>query len=137
MQEIDASEQLLELAFLALDHGAESLEDTKGPLSPFILVENTEGERELRRFVGSTLDEAQQQARARLRELADGDRVALAYDGYVNIDGTRTDAVIVEAQERSREDSVVFAQRYRRARFSKRPELVGNAAFLGDGEALL
>lgn len=49
------------------------------------------------------------------------------------MEGERSDAILVEAQERGTTISVVFAQRYRPEPF----EPVGNTAFVGPGASLL
>jgi hypothetical protein len=134
VSEIPASEELMELAFLALDHGIASVTEG-GPLIPFALTENGEG-RQLARFAAETLEEGQAHARQHVRA-SDALRVAIAYDGYLTIDDERTDAIFVEAQERGQSGSVSFAQRYRPAGRFKKFATIGNAAFVGSGESLL
>lgn len=131
MTEIAASDALVELAFAALDHGLESVRDGDGPLVPFALTEGAEG-RHLTRFAAELLEQGQEEARRHVRE-SDAERVALAYDGYLSVEGERSDAILVEAQERGTTISVVFAQRYRPEPF----EPVGNTAFVGPGASLL
>lgn len=132
MSEIPASDDLMELVFAALDHGVESVTDG-GPLVPFVLVEGAEG-RELTRFVADTLEEGQ--ARAREHAAASGaERVAVAYDGYLTVQGERSDAVFVEAQERGTDATAIFAQRYRPGGRLRKFSTIGNATFAGEGDA--
>ena len=63
MTEISASDELMNLAFFALDHGVESVKEG-GPLVPFAVIENADG-RSLSRFVAETLEEGQEQAPTR------------------------------------------------------------------------
>jgi len=134
VSEVPASEELIELVFAALDHGIDSVREG-GPLIPFVLAESAEG-RDLTRFASETLEEGHAQAR-RHAGSSGADRVAVAYDGYLTVEGERSDAVFVEAQERGTEASVVFAQRYRPGGRLRRFSTIGNAAFAGDGEGLL
>lgn len=89
----EASEALLELIFQALDHGIASIE-RGGPLIPFVLVDGGDGDRSLKRFMADELEAAQAAAREHLHGLPGAVRVALAYDGFLTVDGARSDAVI-------------------------------------------
>lgn len=131
MSEIPASEELLEVIFAALDHAVESVKDGDA-LIPFALAERAEG-RTLTRFAAETLEEGQEQARAHAAS-GDADRVAIAYDGYLTVEGERSDAVFVEAQERGAQGSVIFAQRYHPGGRFRKFSTVGNAAFAGTAE---
>jgi hypothetical protein len=133
MSEIPASEELIDLVFAALDHGVESVKDG-GPLIPFVVTDSAEG-RDLTRFAAETLEEGQEQAR-RHASSSGADRVAVAYDGYLTVEGARSDAVFVEAQERGTASSVLFAQRYRPGGRLRGFATVGNAAFAGEGDGL-
>jgi nucleotide-binding universal stress UspA family protein len=133
MSDIPASEELVDVVFAALDHGIDSVRDG-GALVPFVLAEDADG-RSLTRFAASTLEESQAQARQHA-EASGAARVALAFDGYLTIDGERSDAILVEAQERGTDASVVFAQRYRPGGRLRKFSTVGNAAFTGPGDGL-
>jgi hypothetical protein len=137
MEELSAREQLMDLVFLGLDHGIESIKDGGGPLIPFVLIESAVGERDIKRFVADELEQAETEARAHLSGLTDAERVALVYDGYVTVENDRTDAVLVEAQERGQTNSLIFAQPYRPGGRLRKLAPIGNAAFLGEGEPVL
>ena len=124
----------MELVFLALDHGIDSVTEG-GPLIPFALTETSDG-RELTRFAPGTLEAGHALAREHVRA-AGLDRAAIAYDGYLTVEGDRNDAIFVESQERGQSDSVVFAQRYRPGGRFKKFTTIGNAAFVDRGESLL
>ncbi len=124
----------MELAFAALDHGIASVADG-GPLIPFAMIETPAG-RTLARFVADTLEEGQARAREHVGAAADAQRAAVAYDGYLTLEGIRSDAIFVEAQERGEAAAVVFAQRYRPAGRFKKFDTVGNAGFFGTGDPL-
>ena len=125
----------MNFALFALDHAADSVLDSGGPLVPFAVTE-TRGERAISRFVGD-LEEGQHQARQTIRNTGGLDRAAVAWDGYLTVNGERTDAVFVEAFEAGGSESVLLAQRYRSVgRLKKRLERVGNAAIAGNGARL-
>jgi hypothetical protein len=134
MSELPLSDELTDLVFTALDHAVGSVAEG-GPLIPFAVTEGAEG-RKLARFVAERLEDAQAQARLALKADADASRVALAYDGYLTVEGERTDAVFVEAQERG-QDAVAFAQRYGAGGRFRKFATIGNAAFLGPADPLL
>lgn len=135
MSEIPASDELMELVFAALDHGIDSVSEG-GPLMPFVLADVDEG-RTLTRFAAERLEEGVAQARSQARESPEAKRIAVAYDGYLTVEGERSDAVFVEAQERGAASSVVFAQRYRPGGRFRKLSTIGNAAFIEAGEGLL
>ena len=117
----------MDLALMALDHAAESVVASGGPLVPFAMIE-VDGNLSLSRFAGD-LEEGQQRARDAVKAATNATRAAVAWDGYLTHEGTRTDAVFSEASEIGDPESVVLAQRYEvvgRLRKSVRP--VGNAA---------
>jgi hypothetical protein len=128
-------DNLLDLVFLALDHGIGSISDASGEtLIPFLISQDGSG-RQLKRFVADTFEESVGMARADAARLPQQtELVALAFDGFITVEGTRWDAVIVQAQRRGNPRCATFAQRYKRD--GSRIEAVGNPASLGDGEPL-
>jgi hypothetical protein len=130
------SERLLDLVVRALDQGTESIA-RGGALVPFVIADTAAGQRLLERFAADDVQSAEALAREHIKQLAeDTERVALAYDGSVTIGGERSDAVLVEAQERGKTGSVLFAQRYQPGRQLRKLQAVCNAAFLDDGDPL-
>lgn len=130
-----ASESLLDLAFVALDHAVDAVRHG-GRLAPFVLVEAESG-RDLARFVTGTLERSIEEARQHLRGRADALRAALAYDGYLTLEGTRYDAVFVEAHEVGRDSSLVLGQRYRPGKRRRPFQTIGNPGDAGDAAPLL
>ena len=100
-----------DLALFALTHAVRSVVPEGGPLIPFAMVETTDG-RALARFVGD-LEEAQARARDHVRA-SSAVRAAVAWDGYLTVEGVRTDALFVEAGEPGTA-GIVLAHRYRDA----------------------
>jgi hypothetical protein len=116
MSETGASDELIELVFAALDHGIGSVSSSGGPLIPFILTEDEEGRR-LARFVAETLEESLAQAR-RQAASSDAVRVAIAYDGYLTVEG--------EPMRSSSRHRIAAARR-----LSSSPSGIGRAAGCG------
>jgi hypothetical protein len=128
-------EQLTDIAFLALDHGISIVADDI-QLTPFALVE--EGtERTLVRAEGETLDGALAWLREHVRSRSGVRRAAVAFDGFLTVEGQRTEAVLVEASERGAE-GLVLAQRYEwhGQGAGRRFESVGNPAVVGTTQPL-
>src|SRR5579871_609020 len=129
--QLPASEALLDLIFLALDHGVNSVSEG-GLLIPFLMAE-AKGERELHRFVSSTLEEGIAAAKKLAAELPSTVvAYAIAYDGYLTMGDQRTDAIFVEGAERNGTYGLRFAQRYQPNPF----QTIGNPAYLGECEQL-
>jgi hypothetical protein len=135
MRPMEPTDELMTFALFALDHAADSVLDSGGPLIPFALLD-VNGERSLARFVGD-LEDGQQRARDAVNATPSASMGAVAWDGYVTIHGERTDAVFVEASASGAEASIILAQRYVQAgRVRKRLERLGNAAMVGAGSPL-
>ena len=62
---------------------------------------------------------------------------AIAYDGFLTVQGTKFDAILVEASERGRPVGVRMAQRYTPKKLLRSFQTVGNPALLGECETLL
>jgi len=135
--QIQMSEKFADLVFAALDHGVDSVRASGGPLTPFVIVEE-DGKQELHRFATERLEDGQKRAREAIIALPPGATAyALAYDGYITVQGTKFDAVLVEASERGRPAGVRMAQRYIPRKFLRSFQTVGNPALLGECETLL
>lgn len=129
------SEQLLAVAFLALDHAVASVRRGR-VLVPFVLVEDAAG-RELHRFAAKTLEGSQEAARDYLASRTGIARCALVYDGYLTLDEHRCDAVFVEAYEAGRAQSLVLAQRYEPRRGFRSFRTIGDPGDAGRTGPLL
>ena len=90
----------------------DSLRHAGGPLIPFVL--RAEGnEVQLHRFPATTLEGGEKHARAYARQVGPNTSVvALAYDGYLTIDGDRRDAIFVAVQAVGTGSSDLYAQPY-------------------------
>ena len=113
MAEFEPSEQFASFFFLAIDHAFASIEDEIGPLIPFVMFVDRAGDRTLQRFVAEQLEEAVEQAHGFILENQSAWQMyALAWDGFITIEGKRTDGLFIEAGERGDSDAVLFCQRY-------------------------
>ncbi len=129
--EFNPSEDLARLLSDALDHAIDMVARGCSPFMPFAMVEPLEGQGEPMAFAVTPPDEPVDYARGILDSKAAETRMyALAWDGFLTVDGERTDAVFVEAADRSNDRAVVVAERYRPTRkglLRKRScELVGD-----------
>ena len=136
-EQIEMSQQFADLVFLALDHGIDSVRASGGPLIPFVVFEQ-EGTRELRRFVAERLEDSLQKAREDIAAFPPSvTAYAIAYDGFLTVQGTKFDVILVEASERGRPAGVRMAQRYTPKKLLRNFQTVGNPALLGECETLL
>lgn len=105
----DPDAALSALAGFALRHGIASA-GPGDPIIPFVVIEEATGERRLIRFV----TDAEGARTAGEAELAKSDAAmyAFALDGFLTVDGAKTDAIIVEASRTGRDRALVFAQPY-------------------------
>jgi hypothetical protein len=125
------SQELIDLAFSALDHGIDSVREG-GPLIPFVMTESAEG-RTLDRFDSDLLEDAVAQAITHVQASRSqpGTRHVLAYDGYLTLPtGERFDAIYAEGVEAETDVVMALAQRYRPKRSLRRFETIGNPALL-------
>jgi hypothetical protein len=146
-QQPQMSQRLADIAFLALNHGIYSIQDGEDPLIPFVISEQAEGKRKLSRYVseatvgdskGWVLEESLAQARLAVSQLPSSvTAYAIAHDGYITIEGTKYDAIFVEASERGRTAAVIMAQRYIPKTAQQSFQRVGNPALLREEDSRL
>ncbi|MCU1435101.1 MAG: hypothetical protein JWR71_1826 [Pseudarthrobacter sp.] len=125
------SEELRNLAFMALDHAIDSVVSSGADLVPFVIRE-TGDQRNLQRYLaGNQLEEGVAAARRSVSEEPRPDRAALAWDGFMTTSEGRQEAVFVESYEHGMPAGFILAQRYQRAGFLRRKrEPVGNPALV-------
>ncbi len=135
------SEPTVDLALFALDHGVDSVLESRTPLIPFVLTE-TGGARTLRRIMAGRLEECVAMALAVAASDAGVDRVAVTWDGYAElpaattVSGGRADAILVRVFEADAAESHLFAQGYRLGGVFKRGVRIGLPVRLGADEPL-
>ncbi len=127
----NADPRLMELVFMALDHGVDSIRSSGGPLVPFLMTE-TEDARNIHRFVTERLEDGPVEARNALWSAEERPQFAVVcYDGYLTAEGRRYDAVMAEAYDMNDPFCYLLAQRYKPKAFLSRFTTIGNAAFIG------
>lgn len=122
------SDAAIDLAFAALDHGIRSVSSGE-TLVAFTLEQGPEGRR-LLRFAADRIEEGTAIARSRLSSDHGADTAAAAWDGYVTLEGARSDAIFVHVGERGADASYLFAQRYRPKALFRRFERIGAPALV-------
>ena len=136
----DIRPEFQELALKALDLALDCF--SAGEHNPFILFVDESGQGQLvevKDTEGNVNDKLVEMARQMVAETigTKAQRYAIAYDGYITIDGERTDAAFVEAGERGDPEAFLIAQRYRVKKRSKKPEKRGKPLITGPGRQLL
>lgn len=137
MSDFNPSQAFADFFFFALDHGFASIEDSGGPLVPFTMTMDREGQKQLTRYVKSTLEDSVQAAKDSITSEGANTTTmyAIAWDGFITVEGQKWDAILVEAGEVASEFGVLMAQRYTVAktgllRRTKKAQRVGNAALV-------
>jgi len=108
---------LSDLINRALNHGLLSIEHAQEPLIPFTMLLDTNPDPRRRkltltRYVGEYLEEMLQAAQNSVAPSQNVSMYAIAWDGFITIDGRKWDAVLVEAGEAAAAEGVIMAQRY-------------------------
>lgn len=126
--------KLMDVIFLALDHGVDSVRASGGPLIPFAVTEGSK--RELNRFATEQLEEAVAKVRAFVDQVSpEISFYAIAHDGYITMEGQKFGSILVEGGERGKPKALLFAQRYAPKKgFFGKFRTIGNAAFIGEAE---
>ncbi|MEO5931610.1 MAG: hypothetical protein ABIR47_16870, partial [Candidatus Kapaibacterium sp.] len=121
---------LMEFVSAALTIGMTCLEDGES-FSPFVVLDK-DGDQKVIVIEGETMPDAVDKARKIVATLGDNiSRAIIAYDSYMNIDGTKYDAVIAEIREAGSDHGLRFAQRYLNPQSGGRAEATGKKMFLG------
>ena len=123
--------EINDLMFAALDHAVASIEEA-GPLVPFAMTVSNSGDRKLTRFAFEMLEQGLEAAQAHVEsEKANIKAYAIAWDGFVTIEGKKWDSIFVEAGELATEQGVLLAQRYEKKGTLKKKNLpAGNPALV-------
>jgi hypothetical protein len=131
----DADDTLRELVFLGLDHGIGSVRDAGETLVPFVLAEERKGNRLLQRFVAGTFEESVEAAYDFVRKRTkDFERIVVVYDGFATVEGVRYDAIFALGCVRGKKETFLFGQRYAPKTQLRGFQVIGNAAYFGEGD---
>ncbi|MBB3657034.1 hypothetical protein FHX15_002262 [Rhizobium sp. BK650] len=134
MSNFSPSQAFADFFFFAIDHGFASVEDGGGPLIPFTVLVDTAGQRKLTRFAMGKLEDGVQAAKNSVASTGAVAMYAIAWDGFITLEGRKWDAICVEAGEAQAELGVLFCQRYTTAKKGllrrTRSVRVGNPALI-------
>ncbi|MGB4075835.1 hypothetical protein [Pseudomonas sp.] len=127
----ETSVEMNDLMFAALDHAIASIENA-GPLVPFTMTISKAGDNKLTRFVLEMLEQGLEAAQAHIQNEKENLKTyAIAWDGFVTIEGKKWDSIFVEAGELGTEQGVILSQRYEKKGLFKRKNLpAGNPALV-------
>jgi hypothetical protein len=129
----DIEIKLNDITFMAIDHGIHSIADGHEPLIPFVIIEKSGGERVLARFVTDRIEDGSEKSKRYIEENKAGiERYAIAWDGFVTIEGEKWNAILVESGDRFQEKGYLMCQRYaQKGLIKKKSEPFGNPALIG------
>ena len=127
----------LEFMFQGLDHGIDSIKESGGPLTPYIMT-LTDDKKDMKRFVTEMYEDGIIEAEKVLIDMEEKPEFALlAFDGFINWEGQKYDAIIVRAYDKTQSECFEFCQRYRSKENEKGIEAIGNSAFLGKSKNII
>ncbi len=136
MNNFNPSQAFADFFFLAIDHGFASVENGGGPLVPFTMLVDPAGQKKLTRFAMDKLEDGVQAAKNSVVPTGATAMYAIAWDGFITLEGRKWDAICVEAGEAQAEIGVLFCQRYTTAKKGllrrTRSVRVGNPALIGN-----
>jgi hypothetical protein len=134
MNSFSPSQTFADFFFLAIDHGFASVEGGGGPLIPFTMLVDQSGQKKLTRFAMGKLEDGVQAAKNSVTSTDATAMYAIAWGGFITLEGRKWDAIYVEAGEAQAEFGVLFCQRYTTAKkgFLRRTRSVrvGNPALI-------
>ncbi|WP_062463716.1 hypothetical protein [Demequina soli] len=133
MTGIPGGRSLHALVFAVLEHGVGQVARPEG-LATSLIEETGTGDRTIKTFTGAGVETTVRAARDAAKR-STAERVALLWDGQLTGADGDEHAVMVLAQERGQDRTLVFAQRYTFEGVTVEP--VGRPGFVGDREALL
>jgi hypothetical protein len=112
MNDFSPSQDFAGFFFLAIDHGFTSIEDGGGPLVPFTMTVDSAGQKKLTRFAMGKLEDGVEAAKNSVASTGAIAMYAIAWDGFVTLEGRKWGAICVEAGEAQAEFGALFCQRY-------------------------
>jgi len=129
--------KFMEFVFTGLDHGINSISDGGGPLVPFLMIQ-TDNKKELKRFVAEKYEEGINKAEQTLKDMKpQPDFALIAFDGFINWENKKYDAILVRAFDKTQDEGFQFCQRYVPKTNGTGVESIGNSAFIGKTTNLL
>ena len=136
LPELDENPRLFKLMLSALEKFWAQVV-ARGEESPLAMIEAPSGQF-VQGFRRDRLELGHEEARrALLAAPSDAERYALAWAGYLTIQGVRYETVLVGGGERGKERGAIIGQRYKQNLPETKFQPIGNLAILGPGDNLL
>ncbi|HME19428.1 MAG TPA: hypothetical protein VKF15_06825 [Nitrososphaerales archaeon] len=136
LPELDENPKLLKLMLFALNEACKEIARTGGQ-TPLAVIETPTGQY-IQGFTGKRLEFEYEEARqALLTAPSDAERYALAWAGYLTLQGIRYETVLVGGGERGKARGATMGQRYKQHLPEVRFQPIGNPTILGPGDNLL
>jgi hypothetical protein len=136
LPELDESPKLLKLMLFALNEACKEIARTGGQ-TPLAVIETPAGQF-IQGFKGKRLEFEYEEARqALLTAPSEAERYALAWAGYLTLQGVRYETVMIGGGERGKPRGATMGLRYKQQLPEVRFQPIGNPKILGPGDNLL
>jgi len=120
------------LVQVALNAGLNWISQEGGPIVPFIVTVDDEGERDVRSFLSDEVDISIRRARKAAAERTEAVQAwAVVFNGVVTMPGGPFDAVVADVAARDWSGPHRWLQRYQRKEGAPAIELVGKPLYAG------
>lgn len=134
---VNEDDEFLKFVFSGIDKSVENSKKTNTLITPFIMIRKGE-EQKIQRFESDDYQEAVSMADDYLKRLQPKpDFALLAYDGFIAIEGRKSEALYVKGFDKSENKGLVFAQRYQPKTDEMDFQLIGNPALVGKEDNVL
>jgi hypothetical protein len=135
----DINPRLEDLVYAGLEHGFNEVKDGD-PLIPFAITDQG-GEPKIHRFPPkdfSQMDVCIAKGLDIVSKLEPKpDFAVFVYEGYVTLDGTKSDAIIAKGYDKTMEVGVVLVQRYKPKAFLRKAKEIGNVIYFENEPSIL
>lgn len=125
----DASEELTKKLISALDHAVQLKKDGIDPMIPFAFVYSNDNGT-LKSFLGNSPEYADKMFERTLIE-EKPDFVIYGYDGYLTVEGSKYDAILLKAFDRGDNTIYLVGQRFQPKTDKEECIIIGNPTFIG------
>ncbi|WP_159023133.1 hypothetical protein [Formosa sp. L2A11] len=130
-------QKFIAFIFGGLDHGIDSIRNFGGPLIPFIMTQSGD-KKELKRFVTEKYEDGIIAAENTLKSMTiKPDFALIAFDGFINWEEKKYDAIIVHAFDKTQDEGFKLCQRYIPKENEDGIEPIGNSALLGKSHHII
>lgn len=123
MTDQDPSNELTKFVLATIDRAHSPIKDTSGPVIPFALIVDQSGDEKTLLFAVDTLEQAVKEAQTTIDRISRAQAgmnssksivmYAIAFDGWIAMDGKNWNAILIEAGEAGLRQGFLFCQRYK------------------------